>query len=382
MIYEVRHRERLRRCPNASQLIIPTDPVLRREGASRLHRGAPQRPVSVVPAGQHGAIDRVAPRDGHDDHIHAGRPGPLSNALYPRQRPSLAQLVHSEVDQQQVRAGGQHRIQAAWVQTVVDRFGTVGSTNTEVQMRDRRTAQLLKRCDQVPWRTDFHVDLASTVSKIELGQRGHGVRRNIAEVGLRAITTRAVGRVSDVAVLNSRDRIPIRRHGEGLPTRCLTQHATQACTVIRALLGSFPAMLLNAEVAPRSVLTSWISGEALPAGLSLGEECEMKDSAEGVAVVKCQHQELRCDEIDRHLDAGKQVTKLALVLQDNLSFVLADDLAVRKLKFLDGALDQLDHADADGRRAELDARFALQKGELGLLFDALAAAFRVSKVEG
>ncbi|WIA62268.1 recombination-associated protein RdgC [Stenotrophomonas sp. BIO128-Bstrain] len=151
---------------------------------------------------------------------------------------------------------------------------------------------------------------------------------------------------------------------------------------LRALLGSFPALPLNAEVAPRSVLTGWIAGEALPAGLSLGEECEMKDPAEGGAVVKCQHQELRCDEIDRHLDAGKQVTKLALVLQDNLSFVLADDLTVRKLKFLDGALDQLDHADADGRRAELDARFALQRGELGLLFDALADAFRVSKVEG
>ncbi|MET0888819.1 MAG: recombination-associated protein RdgC [Stenotrophomonas maltophilia] len=151
---------------------------------------------------------------------------------------------------------------------------------------------------------------------------------------------------------------------------------------LRALLGSFPALPLNAEVAPRSVLTGWIAGEALPAGLSLGEECEMKDPAEGGAVVKCQHQELRCDEIDRHLDAGKQVTKLALVLQDNLSFVVADDLTVRKLKFLDGALDQLDHADSDGRRAELDARFALQKGELGLLFDALADAFRVSKVEG
>ena len=67
---------------------------------------------------------------------------------------------------------------------------------------------------------------------------------------------------------------------------------------IRGLLGSFPAMPLNAEVAPRSILTGWIAGEELPTGLSLGEECEMKDPAEGGAVVKCQHQELRCDEID------------------------------------------------------------------------------------
>ncbi len=149
---------------------------------------------------------------------------------------------------------------------------------------------------------------------------------------------------------------------------------------IRGLLGSFPAMPLNAEVAPRSVLTGWIVGEALPPGLSLGEEAELKDPAEGGAVAKVQHQELASDEISRHLDAGKQVTKLALVLQDSVSFVLGDDLVVRKLKFLDGALDRLDYSGADGRRAELDARFALQAGELTRLFDTLAAAFKISEV--
>jgi len=137
---------------------------------------------------------------------------------------------------------------------------------------------------------------------------------------------------------------------------------------IRGMLGSFPAMPLNAEVAPRSIL-------------SLGEECEMKDPAEGGAVVKCQHQELRCDEIDKHLDAGKQVTKLALVFEDNLSFVLGDDLIVRKLKFLDGALDQLEHIDEEGRRAELDARFSLQSGEIRRLFLLLEQAFKLSKAD-
>ena len=48
--------------------------------------------------------------------------------------------------------------------------------------------------------------------------------------------------------------------------------------------------------------------------------------------------------------------------------LLGDDLIVRKLKFLDGALDQLEHIDEEGRRAELDARFALQSGEIRRLF--------------
>lgn len=150
---------------------------------------------------------------------------------------------------------------------------------------------------------------------------------------------------------------------------------------IRGLLGSFPALPLNAEVAPRSILTGWIAGEPLPEGLSLGEECEMKDPIEGGAVVKCQHQELRCEEIDKHLEAGKQVTKLALVLDDHVSFVLGDDLVIRKLKFLDGALDQLEHADQDGVRAELDARFALMSAEVRRLFLLLEAALKLSKAD-
>lgn len=150
---------------------------------------------------------------------------------------------------------------------------------------------------------------------------------------------------------------------------------------IRGLLGSFPALPLNAEIAPRSVLTGWISGEELPEGFGLGEECEMKDPVEGGATVRCSAQELRSDEIDRHLEAGKQVTKLALVFEDNLSFVIGDDLIVRKLKFLDGALDQMGQTEAEGRRAELDARFVLMSGEIRRLFLLLEKAFKLSPSE-
>lgn len=148
---------------------------------------------------------------------------------------------------------------------------------------------------------------------------------------------------------------------------------------LRALLGSFPALPLNAEVAPRSILTGWIAGEALPAGLALGAEAELRDPIEGGSIARLQHQELRSDEIFKHLDAGKQVSKLALVLEDHVSFVIGDDMIVRKLKFLDGALDQLDHSDDDGRRAELDSRFVLQTAEIGRLFDLLANSFRLSE---
>ena len=150
---------------------------------------------------------------------------------------------------------------------------------------------------------------------------------------------------------------------------------------IRGALGSFPALPLNAEVAPRNILTGWIAGEPLPDGLALGEECELKDAMEGGAVVKCQHQDLQGDEIAKHLEAGKQVTRLALTLDDHLSFVLGEDLVVRKLKFLDGAVDQLENTEREDLRAELDARFALLSGEVKRLFVVLESAFKLSKAE-
>ncbi|WP_374012598.1 recombination-associated protein RdgC [Pseudoxanthomonas koreensis] len=150
---------------------------------------------------------------------------------------------------------------------------------------------------------------------------------------------------------------------------------------IRRAMGSFPAIPPNAEVAPRSVLTGWIAGEPLPEGLSLGEECELKDAMDGGAVVKAQNQELLSDEIAKHLEAGKQVTRLALVLDDHVSFVLGEDLVVRKLKFLEGAVDQLESTERDDLRAELDARFALLAGEVRRLFLVLESALKLSKAD-
>ncbi len=157
--------------------------------------------------------------------------------------------------------------------------------------------------------------------------------------------------------------------------------AENVCSEIRRALGSFPALPLNAEVAPRSILTGWIAGEPLPDGLSIGDECELRDPVDQGAVIKVQRMDLHSDEIARHLETGKQVTRLALTLDDHVSFVLGEDLVVRKFKLLDGAVDQLESTDRDDVRAELDARFALMSAEVKRLFNVLESALKLSKAE-
>lgn len=173
-------------------------------------------------------------------------------------------------------------------------------------------------------------------------------------------------------------------HARGLvvvddPTR---KRAESAVSEIRHALGSFPALPLNAEVAPRSVLTGWIAGEALPDGFTLGESAILKDAADHGARARLADQELQSDEVASHLSAGKQCTRLALVFKDLVTFTLDEDLVLRGIRFLDGAVDALDGQESDDIRAELDARFALMTGVLSQLFDALFPALKISEGEG
>ena len=171
------------------------------------------------------------------------------------------------------------------------------------------------------------------------------------------------------------------QHGLCVVDTSSRKSAENVVSEIRKALGSFPALPANAEVAPRGVLTGWIAGEPLPDGLSLGDECELKDAADKGAVVKVQRMELQGDEIAKHLESGKQVTRLALTLDDHVSFVLGEDLVVRKFKLLDGAVDQLESTEREDLHAELDARFALMAGEVKRLFAVLEPALKLSKAE-
>lgn len=154
--------------------------------------------------------------------------------------------------------------------------------------------------------------------------------------------------------------------------------AEAVLTALREALGSFPATPLAATETPRAVLTQWLAHAKLPDGLSLGDECELRDPASR-AKVTCRQQELEGGEVHAHLKQGKQVCRLGLQFQDRISFVLGEDLVVRKLRFLDVVQDAIADNDHDSAEAELDARFALMTLELARLFDGLEQWFGLQR---
>ncbi len=167
-----------------------------------------------------------------------------------------------------------------------------------------------------------------------------------------------------------------RKHGWLVLDTASRKAAENALSTLRHALGSLPAVPLAPRQSARQLMTQWLTRGQLPAGLALGEECELRDpGSAGGALVRCRHQVLESDEIREHLRNGKQAYQLGLEFDGRLGLVLGEDLVVRKLRFFDvvtEALDELQDASAAG---ELDARFALMTGELERLLGKLETWF-------
>ena len=157
------------------------------------------------------------------------------------------------------------------------------------------------------------------------------------------------------------------------------KNAEEAVSQVRDAVGRFPATPLAPEESPRALLTQWLSSGKLPANLVLGDECELRDPAESGAIVRCRRQDLELDEIKEHLKSGKQVFQLGLEFDERISFVLDEDLVVRKLRFLDIVLDEIDESSLESIRAELDATFTLMTGEIRRLLAALESWFTIKR---
>ncbi|PXX88751.1 recombination-associated protein RdgC [Marinobacter vulgaris] len=153
------------------------------------------------------------------------------------------------------------------------------------------------------------------------------------------------------------------------------KQAEDLASTLRKSLGSLPVRPPAVEQAPSFTFTGWLNESIdLPATIELGTECELKDPSEDGGVVRCKGLDLQGDEIRSHLDAGMQVTKLSVTWDDNLSFVLDEELGIRRLKFGDTLQEKLDGVDADDAAARFDAAFALMTLELARLIPGLLEA--------
>lgn len=144
---------------------------------------------------------------------------------------------------------------------------------------------------------------------------------------------------------------------------------------LRKCLGSLPVVPIGASVKTAPIMTQWLAHHDAPSDIVIQDECELRSPEEEGAIIRCKRHDLALPEIKNHLDNGKQVIKLAINWADRLSFVLDENLLVKRLKFLDLIQEQAADIETADDTEQFDADFSIMSAELAQLFPRLLELF-------
>lgn len=136
--------------------------------------------------------------------------------------------------------------------------------------------------------------------------------------------------------------------------------------VVRYLIKSlsdFPGASLRVERSPLTAMTGWLmhDTDGLPFSFTIDQDAELRATGQAKATVSYKRHTLYGEDMQRHIGAGKQCTRLAMTWADRISFVLTEDLTLKRIEALDVLHEGRDDtADAQERR---DGDLALMAGE-------------------
>lgn len=152
------------------------------------------------------------------------------------------------------------------------------------------------------------------------------------------------------------------------------KQAEELLSTLREVLGSLPVRPLAVKLAPSATFTDWMKRQQASNGLHLLDECELRDTHEDGGIVKCKRQDLGSDEVQKHLAAGKLVTKLSLAYSDKLSFLLDDKLAIKRIRFEDLLQEQAEQDGGEDAAGVAVASLAIMAGTFAEFVPALLEA--------
>lgn len=138
-------------------------------------------------------------------------------------------------------------------------------------------------------------------------------------------------------------------------------------------LDDLPVKSLQTAIAPVAAMTDWLAGETAPAGFTIDRELELRATGEGKSTVRYGNHALEGQEILAHIKAGKRATRLGMTWSDRISFVLTEQLQIKRLEFLD-IIKEESNSQADNEEEIFDLDFVLMTGELARMLNNLTDA--------
>jgi recombination associated protein RdgC len=144
--------------------------------------------------------------------------------------------------------------------------------------------------------------------------------------------------------------------------------------LLRESLGSLKVSLPDAKQAPSDVMTRWLREQNASDHFIIDEDCELYNPIDGSNIVRCKGQDLHTDEIQSHLEAGKQVKNLGVSWNSLLSCIVSDDLSIKRLKFV-GMKEEEANEEVESAEQKFDQEFAVMTLELSNFFKSFFSAF-------
>ena len=139
--------------------------------------------------------------------------------------------------------------------------------------------------------------------------------------------------------------------------------AEDLLSLLRETIGSLAVIPLTAKNLPMQTMTHWLSSQELPTEFVLGGECELKE-LQDKGSIKCKEQDLLSEDILNHINAGMQVTQLALHWQEKIECVVDDKLTIKRLKFSDLIQETAADKQAESMAEQFDVDFTLMTNEI------------------
>lgn len=149
------------------------------------------------------------------------------------------------------------------------------------------------------------------------------------------------------------------------------KQAEDLLALLRKEIGSLAVTPLSCETPLEKTMTDWVRNKQYHPPLLLGNEIELKDALEDNQIVRCKNQEMDSNEIFVHIDAGKLVSKLHLIDEGGVSFILNRDYTLKRIKFDGIVLDKNEDFMPEEKEQKFEADFFIMAETLSNTLNSL-----------
>ena len=122
--------------------------------------------------------------------------------------------------------------------------------------------------------------------------------------------------------------------GAGSPAR-----ADDVLSLLVTCVDGLAVMPIKTKVSASAAMSHWLVSQEPPSGFSVDRECVLKAADESKATIKYGKHPLDIEEVGAHVEGGKLLVQLAMTWDDRVSFVLTENLQIKKLDFLDSVFE-------------------------------------------